>query len=408
MSHVDDVSRSAPVASVSLNATLEAQLLIVQAQLRAAEADARAARQLFTDAPHAAFLLTADGCIVDANAQAYALLSADAPTLTRRRLGQWLSPASQPTLTALLKGVFAGPASQGAELTLVTSDGALQAVMVRVRVCPAPGAAPTCQLVMTDVTALKEANRALLDEAEGLRAQLASHEARHRRLDDEVREVVGATQVQLQLQLARVQTGLNLHCRSLPAAAQRCPHLHLTRDALGATFGLLGCLTQYVQARQLRVRLRSVDLNQVLADVMKDLQPRLKGREVQVTAGDLPTVLGDSRALQLILGEYLGNALKFTRTRDAANVRVLVEDTAQAYLIGVQDNGVGFHMRHRDRAFDLFARLHPAGAYEGAGLGLAVVRRLCERLGGRAWAEGKVGHGATFWFACPKVPALTL
>jgi light-regulated signal transduction histidine kinase (bacteriophytochrome) len=159
-----------------------------------------------------------------------------------------------------------------------------------------------------------------------------------------------------------------------------------------------------MRARSVRARLRNVDLNHVLRDVLKDLGPLLAGRDVHVTGAALPTVLGDSQVLQVIVHEYVANALKFTRVRTQARLRVVLYETDTEYRIGLEDNGVGFNMRYKDKAFELFGRLHSAEDYEGIGLGLAVVRRLCERFGGRAWAEGKVDQGATFWFAWLKSP----
>ena len=159
-----------------------------------------------------------------------------------------------------------------------------------------------------------------------------------------------------------------------------------------------------MQVRFLRTRMRSVSLNQVLHEVLKDVQEQMAERDVRITNAVLPTVFGDSQVLQLILQEYLSNALKFSRTRPQTRVHVLVQEDDTEYRIGVEDNGIGFSMRQKEKAFELFGRLHPSRLYEGTGLGLTVVRRLCERFGGRAWGEGKVDQGATFWFSWPKTP----
>ncbi|WP_229784414.1 sensor histidine kinase [Deinococcus radiotolerans] len=182
-------------------------------------------------------------------------------------------------------------------------------------------------------------------------------------------------------------------------------HLETSQAVLRAAFGLMESLEQYLEARQLRLRAGPVDLNRIVLDVRRDLEVVLDGRNVEWSPARLPTVLGDSRALRIILREYVSNALKFTRTRDVTRLQWHVEDTEGHYLIGLQDNGVGFNQRQKDRAFELFGRLHPTGVYEGTGIGLAVVRWLAERGGGRAWGGGKVDQGSTFWVACPKLPS---
>ena len=161
-----------------------------------------------------------------------------------------------------------------------------------------------------------------------------------------------------------------------------------------------------MQVRFMRTPTRSVNLNQVLREALKDIENQKTGRDVQITTVPLPTVEGDSQVLQIILGEYLSNALKFTRTRPRARLSILLEEDDTEYRIGVQDNGVGFNMRQKEKAFELFERLHSSQQYEGTGLGLTAVRRLCARFGGRAWGEGKVDQGATFWFSWPKVLSL--
>ncbi|MBZ9750672.1 PAS domain-containing protein [Deinococcus sp. HMF7604] len=406
MSHTDHVSRPDVLTSVASAAQLQAELQSLQGQLRAAEATAQQARRLFIHAPQGAFLLTSEGRVLEANLQAGVVLGRPAHLLTGRRLGPLLSPASQHTLTTLLKRVFDTAERVEEELLVLLPDGGTQSVLVAASLSDGSEETPWCHLVVTNVTPLKEGHLFLLNETERLERQIQEHEVRNRRLDEEVHGVVSATHTQLHLHLSRLQGYLKLHQKEMRPNGRPAPHLETVQEVLGTTFGLLEALDQYVQARQLRLRLSPVDLNRVLAEVRKDLRGALSGREVQLSAPHLPTVLGDSKALQIILQEYLLNALKFTRTRDVTRLQLRIEEVDGAYLLGVTDNGLGFNMRQKDKAFDLFGRLHPTAACEGTGLGLAVVRRLAERMGGRAWGEGKVNQGATFWVSCLKVPGV--
>jgi signal transduction histidine kinase len=146
-----------------------------------------------------------------------------------------------------------------------------------------------------------------------------------------------------------------------------------------------------------------VDLNQAVQEALADLSEETKDREIIWDIGPLPRVMGDRAMLHLVLVNYLANALKFSRSRTPARIEIgAVTDHPEETRIFVRDNGVGFDNRYADKLFGLFQRLHGTEEFEGTGLGLANVRRIVHRHGGRTWAEGTVDGGATFWFSLPK------
>ena len=106
--------------------------------------------------------------------------------------------------------------------------------------------------------------------------------------------------------------------------------------------------------------------------------------------------------IRQVLVNLLTNALKFTapKTEAAISLSGWSEDGENIYA--VTDNGVGFDMRYADKLFNVFQRLHPASEFEGTGVGLAIVHKIIQRHGGRVWAEGRVNHGATFYFSLPR------
>lgn len=113
-------------------------------------------------------------------------------------------------------------------------------------------------------------------------------------------------------------------------------------------------------------------------------------------------VFVDPNGLTQALKNYLDNAVKFTRNVPQARIEVGATESLTNCVLWVRDNGIGFDLKHHDRVFDIFQRLNPPEAYPGTGIGLAIVRKAMERMGGRAWAESQPGAGATFYLEIPK------
>jgi chemotaxis family two-component system sensor kinase Cph1 len=147
------------------------------------------------------------------------------------------------------------------------------------------------------------------------------------------------------------------------------------------------------------MRRATVPLGDLLEDVIKDLRGEMKGRKIAWEIAPLPEVCADASMLRLALMNLLSNAIKFTRYRSAARIRVGHTEGADGEIVVfVKDNGAGFDMKYVGKLFGVFQRLHPTEEFEGTGIGLANVRRIVHRHGGKTWAEGAVGEGATFYF----------
>jgi signal transduction histidine kinase len=114
------------------------------------------------------------------------------------------------------------------------------------------------------------------------------------------------------------------------------------------------------------------------------------------------SVLADANGLAQSLRNYLDNAIKFTGKIDHPRIEVGSKDNATSCVLWVRDNGIGFDMKDHDRIFDIFQRINITDDYPGTGIGLAIVRKAMERMGGKAWAESEPGHGATFYLEIPK------
>lgn len=169
---------------------------------------------------------------------------------------------------------------------------------------------------------------------------------------------------------------------------------------------LIRDLLDYSRTGRLELKAASVDLADLVGEVVREFAPELHGRRVDWDLGPLPVVRGDRLLLRQVFMNLISNALKFTRPRAAARIEIGSRSRADGVSIFVRDNGVGFDMRAADRLFGTFQRLHSADLFEGNGIGLANVQRIVQRHGGRVWAEGQPGAGAVFGFDLPAAGVL--
>jgi signal transduction histidine kinase len=147
----------------------------------------------------------------------------------------------------------------------------------------------------------------------------------------------------------------------------------------------------------------SLSLTQLVQEALADVRRDIVNRDIVWKVGKLPAAYGDRAMLRLALVNLIANAVKFTRTRMPAEIEIgYMEQTDNQVVIFVRDNGVGFDMKYASKLFGVFQRLHPTEAFEGTGIGLATVQRIAHRHGGRAWGEGLVGKGATFYLSIAK------
>jgi len=149
-----------------------------------------------------------------------------------------------------------------------------------------------------------------------------------------------------------------------------------------------------------------VPLEGLVGAIIEQARSSEPERAVEWRVGPLPVVRGDAALLRQVLENLILNALKFTRGRSLAIIELQAESPSAEHpgeqVIHVVDNGVGFDPKYIDKLFGVFQRLHGTNDFEGTGIGLANVRRIIQRHGGRVWATGEPGKGARFSFSLPQ------
>jgi PAS domain S-box-containing protein len=171
---------------------------------------------------------------------------------------------------------------------------------------------------------------------------------------------------------------------------------------------LIDDLLAFSRSGRGELRTRPVSLDTLVRDVQQELVLALQQRCIVWEVGPLPVVQGDPALLRLVWTNLLSNALKYTTPRSEARIAIgTLPGAPGETVLFVRDNGVGFDMRYVDKLFGVFQRLHRDDEFPGTGIGLAIVRRIVHRHGGRVWAEGAVGSGATFYFTLRTSPGDT-
>ncbi|KPN07171.1 MULTISPECIES: sensor histidine kinase [Xanthomonas] len=172
---------------------------------------------------------------------------------------------------------------------------------------------------------------------------------------------------------------------------------------------LIDDLLVYSRLGRSALRLQAVDMQSLVSETRaildSNVQSENTGHRVDWHIAPLPVLVADENMMRQLWMNLLGNAVKYSTKREVARIEVTYTPMADGgHQFSVRDNGAGFDMEYSAKLFGVFQRLHKASEYPGTGIGLASVRRVLTRHGGRVWAEGAVDEGATFYFVLP--PAL--
>ncbi len=195
-----------------------------------------------------------------------------------------------------------------------------------------------------------------------------------------------------------------LNKRAAPLLDETCArYLKAISESVARMSQLIDDLLEFSRMGRAEIRKTTVNLDQIVEESLKDVASETRDRNITWKIDPLGSVIGDPSMLRQVLVNFLTNALKFTRTRAVAEIEIgCLPGKENETVVYVRDNGVGFNMEYAQKLFGVFQRLHRQEEFEGTGIGLANVQRIIHRHGGRTWAEGAVGRGATFHFSLPK------
>jgi PAS domain S-box-containing protein len=164
---------------------------------------------------------------------------------------------------------------------------------------------------------------------------------------------------------------------------------------------LIDDLLKFSKLSNTQIKFSKVPMNTIVHEVYRELTETTSGRIINFHCDNLADAIGDESMIRQVWTNLISNSIKYSSGRDCAKIYVTSSIKNDMIVYSIQDNGVGFNMQYYDKLFEVFRRLHSIREFEGTGVGLAIVKRVIQRQGGKVWAEGEPDKGAKFYFSLP-------
>jgi signal transduction histidine kinase len=358
--------------------------------------------ELYDFAPVGYLTLNSKGIISKVNLTGVNLLGVNKTRIVKQNFGSFISPGSRVLFTGFLAAVFASKIRQTCEAAIVTSGNETRYVHL---VGMLSEDQEHCLLGIVDITSLKKAEEDVRKLNALLELRVEQRTAELARSNADLQAFSYSLSHDLRTPLRHLISFIELLANNLKSRLneQDRHYLNVVWDSALKVNGLAEAILGFYRSSSAELRHTRVNMNLLVKEAKENVTPVCTGRNIRWECRTLPEVSGDPEMIKIVLINLLSNAAKYTSMKKNAVIEIGHQtDGTEEDIFYVKDNGMGFNSKDSMKLFTLFSRLGGARDYEGTGVGLASVRNIIQRHGGRTWAEGALNKGATFYFSIPK------